>query len=112
MKLRSMKSAKVCGTGNQQIVSNKTAEEPVQNRDYYLVESKLLHGEVIILCKVKSALRYLREKYPGTVIYFPPEIFELERVKNDQDAIRKIHLVKKKFHGWIIPNPNYRGDTQ
>ena len=104
MKLRSMKSAKSSGPGIQQFISDKAADEPVQNKDYYLVESKLLGGEVIILCKVKSALQYLRKEFPGTVIYFPPEIFELHKLKDDQDAIKKIHLVKKKFGGWIVPS--------
>ena len=78
--------------------------EPIQNKDYYLVESKLLDGEVIILCKIKSALKYLRKEYPGIVIYFPPEIEELYRLKEDEDAIKKIHLIKKKFGGWIVPS--------
>ena len=76
--------------------------------DIYLLEKfkrlLLLDGEVIILCKIKSALKYLRKEYPGIVIYFPPEIEELYRLKEDEDAIKKIHLIKKKFGGWIVPS--------
>ena len=112
MKLRSMKSVKSIGPGIQKDISDKAADEPVQNKDYYLIESKLLNGETIILCKVKSALPYVKKEFPGTVIYFPPEIYELCRLKDDHDAIKKIHLVKKKFGGWIVPTNNSKGGSQ
>ena len=92
------------GGETKQPIPGKREEEPVQDKDYYLFESQLLDGEVIILCKVKSALKYLRDNYPGIVIYSPLEIEELYKLKDDEDAIKKIHLVKKKFGGWIVPS--------
>ena len=83
--------------------------EPVQNRDYYLIESQLLDGEIIILCKIKSALQYLRKEFPDTVIYSPLEIEELYRFKDDEDAIKAAHMVKKRFGGWIVPKKNEKG---
>jgi len=110
MKLRDIKST--ASHGIRQTGSCKSTDDPVQDKDYYLFESQLLDGEVIILCKVKSALQYLRKEYPGTVIYFPPEIAELYKLREDEDAIKKIHLVKKRFGGWIVPTNKSKGEPQ
>ena len=70
---------------------------------YLLLESKVLDGEMIILAFNKKLLKELREKYPGIVIYFPPEIEELWEHRDDPEFIRKTHLVKKHFGVWVIP---------
>ncbi len=73
---------------------------------YLLLESKVLDGEMIILAFNKKLLKELRAKYPGIVIYFPPEIEELYQHRDDPEFIRKAHLVKKNFRVWVIPGAN------
>lgn len=73
---------------------------------YLLLKSKVLDGKMIILAFQKKLLKELRAKYPGIVIYFPPEIEELYQHKDDPEFIRKAHLVKKKFGVWVIPGAN------
>jgi len=82
----------------------KNGPEKTQEVEYLLIESKVLDGEKIVLAFEKKCLRKLREKFPGIVIYFPPEIEELWKHKGDIDSIKKIYLVKKEFNGWILPS--------
>ena len=81
----------------------KNGPGKIQEVEYLLIESKVLDGEKILLAFEKKCLKKLREKFPGIVIYFPPEIDELYKHKGDIDSIRKIHLAKKEFNGWIVP---------
>ena len=78
-----------------------TDEHPALS--YLLLESKVLDGEMIILAFNKKLLKELRARYPGIVIYFPPEIEELYQHRDDPEFIRKAHLVKKHFKAWVIP---------
>ena len=93
-------SADEDGGMDKQPISCKREEEPIQNKDCYMVQSRLLGGEVIIFCILKSALHFLTDKYPWLVIYFPPEIEKLYLYKDDKELIRKVHLVKKEFYRW------------
>jgi hypothetical protein len=40
---------------------------------------------------------------PGKVIYVPAEINELFRTHKDPEPLEKMHAIKKKFHGVIVP---------
>lgn len=91
---------------NLRDLEDKVSGQNYQNLEFVIIESKLLDGEKIILAFEKSSLKKLREKFPDLVIYFPPEIKELYKHKDDTDLIKKLHLVKKKFKGWIVPSGN------
>lgn len=83
-------------------------QKTVEHRalSYLLLESKVLDGEMIVLAFQKKLLKELRAKYPGIVIYFPPEIEELYQHRDNPEFIRKAHLVKKNFRAWVIPGAN------
>lgn len=68
---------------------------------YLIIESRLLDGECLVFCKEKSALAEVRKKYPDYAVYFQPEIEALAQIKNRAE-IKKLHLIKKLFRGWII----------
>lgn len=74
---------------------------------WIVVESRLLDGEQVLVVFEKKHLKEARKAHPGKVIYFPPEIEELRRHKDVPDYARflkSVHLVKKKFGGWIVPS--------
>ena len=67
----------------------------------------LLDDESFLVVLEKKHLKEARRAYPGKVIYLPPELEELRRLKDAPDylkALEVIHLVKKKFGAWIIPS--------
>jgi len=74
------------------------------DRKWLLMDSKLLDGERILLVFEKRWLAEARQAYPGTVIYFPPEVEELKRVKDAPDTIKFLHRIKKEFGAWIVPS--------
>ena len=76
---------------------------PVE-RKWLLLDSQLLEGERILLVFEKRWLAEARQAYPATVIYFPPEVEELKRVKDAPDTIKFLHRIKKEFGAWIVPS--------
>ena len=74
------------------------------DRKWLLLDSKLLDGEHILLVFEKRWLMEARQAHPGTVIYFPPEIEELKRVKDAPETIKFLHRIKKEFGAWIVPS--------
>lgn len=89
----------------------KKPEETPTDEDpgYYLIESKVLDGEIVVFALEKKLLKKLRAEFPGLVIYFPPEIDEIYKYRDNKEFIKKVHLVKKKFRGWIVPSANRKG---
>jgi len=75
-----------------------------QDLKWLLLDSKLLEGEHILIVFDKRWLTEARQAYPGTVIYFPPEVEELKRVKDAPDTIKFLHRIKKEFGAWIVPS--------
>lgn len=74
---------------------------------WLVLESHLLDDEPFLVVFEKKHLKEARKAHPGKVIYFPPEIDELRRHKDAPDYpqfLKTIHLVKKKFGGWIVPS--------
>jgi len=79
-------------------------------RKWLLLDSKLLEGEHILLVFEKRWLKEARLAHPGTVIYFPPEVEELKRVKDAPGVLKLLHRIKKEFGAWIVPlNPKPAG---
>jgi len=109
MKLRDLENIETRSQEN--IIPQTLSVESYQSLEYVLIESKLLDGEKILLAFEKKSLKKLREQFPNIVIYFPPEINELYQHRDDKEFIKKIHLVKKEFKGWIVPSTNSKGGS-
>lgn len=91
-------------TGGLREEPSTTAVVAPSDRKWLLLNSKLLDGERILLLFEKRWLTEARQAYPGTVIYFPPEVEELKRVKDAPDTIKFLHQIKKEFGAWIVPS--------
>ena len=78
------------------------------DRKWLLLDSKLLDGEHVLVVFEKRWLTEARQAYPGTVIYFPPEVEELKRIKDAPDTIKFLHRIKKEFGAWIVPSNRER----
>lgn len=72
---------------------------------WVVIESALLDGEQLVIVSEKRFLGEARQANPGRALYFPPEIEELKRFKDDPDAIKAVHRVKKTFGAWLVPSP-------
>jgi len=81
----------------------------ISKPDHHIVESQLLDGERFVLAIDKKALGRLRSLYPSMTIYFLVELKELLKYKNDIEFIKKIHMLKKAFKGWIVPSTIRKG---
>lgn len=89
------------------VAPSATASVP-QGLKWLLLDSKLLDGEHVLVVFEKRWLTEARQAYPGKVIYFPPEIEELKRVKDAPDTIKFLHQIKKEFGAWIVPSNRER----
>ena len=79
---------------------------------WVLLESLLLDKEQILLVMDTADLMEARQAYPDTVIYFPPEVQELYPYKDDEDLLRTVNSLKKRFKGWVVPSHKKKGDRQ
>ena len=95
-------------------IMNRVGGEPSKlavmpaDRKWLLLDSKLLEGERILLVFEKRWLTEARQAYPGKVIYFPPEVEELKRIKDHPETIKFLHQIKKEFGAWIVPSNRER----
>lgn len=71
---------------------------------WVLLESLLLEGEKILLVFEKCDLKEARAVYPDVTIYFPPEVEALFPFKGDEDLLRTVNTIKKRFKGWVVPS--------
>jgi hypothetical protein len=79
---------------------------------WYVIESRVLDGEKILLVTEKKYLKEARKEHPDKVIYFPPEIRELAKHEGSvwfKDMVKKVHMAKKEFKGWIVPSDKKGG---
>ena len=91
------------GPSTPSVAPSAPASMP-QSLKWLLLDSKLLDGEHVLVVFEKRWLTEARQAYPGKVIYFPPEIEELKRVKDAPDTIKFLHQIKKEFGAWIVPS--------
>jgi hypothetical protein len=77
---------------------------------WYVIESRLLDNEQILLVTEKKYLKEARAEHPDKAIYFPPEIRELCKNKDAKDFIKLVHEAKKEFKGWIVPSDKQGGN--
>jgi hypothetical protein len=99
---------------NAQNVKKQTRSEP-DDVMWYVIESKVLNNERVLLVTKKNYLKQARKEHPDKAIYFPPEIKELARhegCEKFEDLIRKVHMVKKEFRAWIVPTNDKEGGQQ
>ena len=77
--------------------------------DILLIDSAVL-GEQVVYCRKRKSLATAYKEFPGTVVYVPPELEELEGL--DDQTLHAVHLTKKLFgtwdgshfkRAWIIP---------
>ena len=101
MKFRTLRTANISSVRSKAVT--RSPDEPIRNKDYWLIESRLLNGEVIVYAKYTKYLKKLRALLPELVIYFPPEADELYKHKDDKEHIIALHKLKKKFRGWLVP---------
>lgn len=87
------------------------------DRECVLLWSDVLQEKIIVALRVDSDLiDFATERYPGVVLYYPPEIDVLEaqvaqETMDDGSAdqfLRDVHRMKKQMNGWIVP-PQKRG---
>lgn len=90
------------GPSTPSVAPSATTSVP-QDLKWLFLDSKLLDGEHVLVVFEKRWLTEARQAYPGTVIYFPPEIEELKRIKDAPDTIKFLHRIKKEFGAWIVP---------
>ena len=75
-------------------------------KPWLVIRSHLLDEEQIVLVLERKQLSKARQANPGKLIYVPLEIEELQRHRDSPDyreLVRKVHLIKKEFDGWIVP---------
>ena len=99
---------------NAQNVKKQTRLEP-DDVMWYVIESKVLNNEGVLLVTEKKYLKQARKEHPDKAIYFPPEIRELARHEGYEkfdDLVRKVHMVKKEFRAWIVPTNDKEGGQQ
>ncbi len=87
-------------------VETKKTPGPVgrDGEKWTLIESAHLDGEQILLVNKMKYLKEAREAHPGLVIYLPLELERLRKLEDlpdYPDLIKKIHMMKKSFGGWI-----------
>lgn len=76
---------------------------------WVLLESLLLDGDKILLVFDKSDLKEARAVYPDVTIYFPPEVEALFPFRDDEDLLRTVNTIKKRFKGWVVPSKCFMG---
>jgi hypothetical protein len=89
-------------------VPSPTEVTALKDAKWVVIESALLDGEHVAIVFEKRWLKDARRDLPGKVLYFPPEIVELNRFRDDPDAVRAIHRVKKEFGAWLVPSKTAR----
>ena len=79
--------------------------EPPKIRSRYkwiVIAPDLFPGEEILGVMDPKYLEEAQTKNPGLVTYLLSEIEVLQAVRNEPEILKKIHLLKKEFGGWII----------
>ncbi len=93
--------------------ATKTVTTPIveesKEKQYIYMRSNLCNDN-FVLCLDKSVYHEVLEKYPDTVLFFSPEIQELEIMmysfKNQEEFdkfVKGIFLLKKHLKCWIVP---------
>ena len=69
---------------------------------WVVIRSRLL-GEEFVLVFDTDDVEEAKRLEPGKVIYILDEMEELTRRPRDPETLKRIHRIKKKFDGLIVP---------
>ena len=78
-------------------------EKPVVRSRYkwVAIAPDLFPGEEILCVMDEQYLEEAQAQNPGLVTYLLSEVDFLQPVKDEPEILRKIHLLKKEFGGWV-----------
>lgn len=68
---------------------------------WIVIATDLFPGEEILGVMDERYLEEAQRENPGLVTYLLSEIDILQPCRNDTDTLKKIHMIKKEFGGWI-----------
>lgn len=89
---------------------DERADEDAPDEEKFIrIESDVL-GDTFVYVKDKQWYLEAKEKFPGEVLYFDPELDELQPFREDHEFLRAVHNLKKAFKGFVIPT--YRKDRE
>ncbi|MBI2068967.1 MAG: hypothetical protein HYT79_00050 [Elusimicrobia bacterium] len=70
-----------------------------------VIESDILGGEEILYVADPRYLAEAQQEEPSLVTYLLEEVAALADLKDDADALRRIHRIKKEFGGLVRRQP-------
>ena len=80
---------------------NGNAEER-EGIKWVVIRSRLLGEEFVLVFDTDDVEEAVRLE-PGKAVYILDEMEELARRPHDAENLKRIHLIKKKFDGLIVP---------
>jgi len=98
------------GQEREDAIGEAISASTLEDIMWYVIESRLLDNEQILLVTKKQYLKEARAEHPDKAIYFPPEIRELYKNKDNKEFIKLVHKAKKEFKGWIVPSDKQGGN--
>lgn len=80
----------------------KKASLPVSKYKWIVIETDIFSPKEEILCVMDEAyLSQAQKENPGLITYLLEEIEIMKPVRDELDIIKKIHLLKKEFGGFV-----------
>lgn len=75
-----------------------------------VIEPDMLPGEDVLFVSALAHLDEAQAAHPGLVTYLLEEM-DLLPPASDVESLKKVHLLKKKFGGWMVPPQKFRAST-
>ena len=97
----------------QAVVAQECAKD-ADDVKWYVIRSGVLNDR-FVLCMRKNLYKEVTACFPDTVIYFLPEMEELLALRDEMEQeawcrmVCKVHLTKKTFRGWVVPDKTKGG---
>ena len=91
--------------GDSVPIQSAVPKEPI----WYVINSTVF-GDRFVYCTEKKALKSVREQFPDLAAYFPQETDELLSLEETMPReewcglVRRVHALKKRVKGWILPS--------
>lgn len=87
-----------------------SSEVPPDDVKWFVMRSNGLDGEEILIVLDETFLEQALQNEPDHVMYTRSELTELQRLVLTPGKVRKIHMIKKKFTGTIVPSDSPLGE--